>query len=106
MSRVNTIGKDITTAGTAERASATDLWVSWFVIEFKSGNTGSNGYRSCGTDADNTHPAITASKPFSWAIANQNFNLYDLWLDVDTSGDGFWITYGVAQTEVPADQMS
>lgn len=104
MARVDTIGRDVTTAGTAVEASATDLWVSWFIVEFKSGNTGSNGYRACNSNVDNTYPAITADAPFSWAIANQNFNLKDLWLDVDTSGDGFWITYGVAQTEVPADQ--
>lgn len=102
--RVNTISKTIATAGTAEAASATDLWVSWFVVEFKSGNTGANGYRAFADSVDSTYPAITADKPFSWAIANQNFNLADLYLDVDTSGDGFWISYGVAQTEVPADQ--
>lgn len=104
MARVNTIGKDITTAGTAERASATDLWVSWCIVEFKSGNSGSTGYRGFSSSVDNTYPQITADKPFSWAISMQNLNLYDLWLDVATNGDGFWISYGVAQSEVPADQ--
>lgn len=103
MARVNTISKSIATAGIELPASATKLWVSWFIVEFKSGNTGSNGYRSCSTTCDNTYPAITATTPFSWAIAGQNFNLADLYLDVDTSGDGFWITYGIAQSEVAAD---
>ena len=103
MARVNTIAKAITTAGTELPASSVELWVSWFIVEFKSGNTGSNGYRSCSTTCDNTYPAITEAKPFSWAIAGQNFNLAELYLDVDTSGDGFWITYGIAQNETASD---
>lgn len=103
MSRVDTIEKTITTAGVAEQASADDLFVSWFIVEFKSANAGSEIYRACNENVDSTYPVINADKPFSWAIAHQNFNLKDLWLDTDTSGDGVWITYGVAQEDVLKD---
>lgn len=103
MARVNTIGKDVATAGTAERLSATDLWVSWFMIEFKSGNSGSNVYRAANSSVDNTYPKITSSSAFIWSIPNQNQNLKDWWIDVDTNGDGVWITYGIAQDGAPAD---
>lgn len=103
MVRHETISKDITTAGTAEAVSATDLWVSWFIVEFKSGNAGAAGYRGFNNSVDATYPVIDADNPFSWAVSNQNVNLADLYLDVATSGDGFWITYGVAQEGTPSD---
>ena len=95
MARVEVISKTVSSAGTAEPLSASDLWVSWFVIEFKSSNSGANVYRG-DSDVDNTYPAVTSSKSFSWAIPRQNQNLADWFIDVDTSGDGVWVTYGTA----------
>lgn len=103
MARVNTIGKDVAAAGAAEALSATDLWVSWFMVEAKSGNSGSNVYRAASADVDNTYPKITATTPFTFAIANHNQNLADWYIDVDTNGDGVWITYGVAQRDDTPD---
>ncbi len=103
MARVETISKTVTTAGTAERLSTTDLWVSWFQLEFKSANSGTNIYRACSSDVDSTYPVITATKGYVWAIAGQNQNLNDWWIDADTSGDGVWITYGVGQADLKED---
>lgn len=103
MARVDTISKTVTTAGAAERLSTDDLWVSWFQLEVKSANSGSNVYRACSSDVDNTYPAVTSDKAYVWAISGQNQNLKDWWIDVDTSGDGVWITYGVAQADTLED---
>ena len=103
MARSNTISKAVTTAGTAVQLSTTDLWVSWFQIEFKSGNTGTSCFRGASASVDSTYPAVTASKAYVWAIAGQNQNLADWYIDSDTNGDGVWLTYGVAQEDVNSD---
>ena len=103
MARVNTISKTVTTAGTAEALSDSDLWVSWFQLEFKSANGGTNVYRGATSSVDSNYPVITADKAYIWAIAGQNQNLKEWYIDVDTNGDGVWITYGVAQSDVNDD---
>ena len=103
MARVNTISKAVTTAGTAVQLSDDELWVSWFQIEFKSANSGTNIYRAANSSVDSTYPVVTADKAYIWAIAEQNQNLADWWIDADTNGDGVWITYGVAQSDVKDD---
>lgn len=100
--RVSVISKTVTSAGTAEALSASDVWVSWMIVEAKASNAGSNVYRG-DSDVDNTYPTITSTKSFSWASAGENTNLKDWYIDVDTSGDGVWITYGVAQVAAPED---
>lgn len=95
MARVEVISKTVTTAGTAEALSASDLWVSWFVIEFKASNSGTNVYRG-DADVDSTYPKITTDRSFSWSMSRQNQNLKDWYIDVDTNGDGVWVTYGRA----------
>lgn len=103
MARVNTISKTVTAAGTAESLSSDDLWVSWFTIEFKSANSGTNVYRGATSDVDSNYPVVTADKPFAFAAASNNQNLKEWYIDVDTSGDGVWITYGVAQQDNTPD---
>ena len=105
MARVNTISKAVTTAGTAVALSATDLWVSWFVLEWKSGNAGTSIFRGATADVYNTYPTIADGKAFSFAPASNNQNLKEWYIDADTSGDGVWITYGIAQQDDSSDVL-
>lgn len=103
MARVNTVSVSVTTAGTAVPLSATDLWVSWFVIEFDGSNSGTNIYRGATADVDSTYPAITSSKPFSYAVSSNNQNLKEWYIDADSNGDSVWVTYGIAQEDDTPD---
>lgn len=100
--RFKVISKAVTTAGAAEAISDTDLWVSWILIEWDETNSGSNVYRG-DADVDNTYPTITSTKSFSWSSAGDNLNLADIYLDVDSSGDSVWVTYGKSQTQAAED---
>lgn len=95
--------KTVSTAGTAERLSDSDLWVYSFVCVPQADNTGSVyiGDHSI----DNTATPIgpnDANKSFSWggvgngAIVSKR-NLKNVWVDAAQNGDGIHVSYDQAE---------
>ena len=97
---------NVTTSGTPEQLSTTDLWVTDLIILNKSTNSGSNFYVAfTSAAAINTSGlgarinGLDAYKIKSDLDRNmqQFFNLADIWIDVETSGDGVVFQYVIAK---------
>ena len=100
------LNKDVTTSGTPERVSATDLWVTSAMIIRKNTNVGVNvyiGFSSATADKTSGNSAVIQAQDVYDIKADldrnmqQEFNLNDIWIDVDTNGDGIVVQYIQAQ---------
>ena len=93
---VNSFVKNVTTAGTAERISSTDILVSSVTFRAKKGN--SNDMYIGDSSVANTYPDLDANQtvPFEAPIVNGNhtaINLKEIWVDADTNGEGVDVWY-------------
>ena len=93
---VNSFVKNVTTAGTAERISSTDILVSSVTFRAKKGN--SNDIYIGDSSVANTYPDLDADQTvtFEAPIVNGNhtaINLKEIWVDVDTNGEGVDVWY-------------
>lgn len=91
--------KTVTTAGTAERLSSTDLYVYSFHVRAKSDNTGSIYFG--GALVDDTTTPVAAGEDFIWSGQGNGAvvpikNLRDVWIDADNNGDGVTVVYDPA----------
>ena len=94
---LTTLVKTVTTAGTAEALSSTDLVVRSFTIRAKSDN-GGNVYIG-NSDIDSTGLWLAASETYNYTPTHhtqgthKGTNLADWYIDVDTNGEGVVVAY-------------
>ena len=93
---INSVVKNVTTAGTAERISSTDLYVTAVTFRAKKGN--SNDIYIGDSDVASTYPDLDANQTvtFEAPIVNGHhsaINLKEIWIDVDTNGEGVDVWY-------------
>ncbi len=97
------ISKTVTAAGTAEPLSDVDIYVTDIEIFVPSGNSGANAYIGS-VDVDNTWIPRAKGSSYNFihgtgvmsGLGHQNvleFNLKNIYADVDTSGDAVIIQY-------------
>ena len=93
---VNSFVKNVTTAGTAERISATDIFVSSVTFRAKKGN--SNDIYIGDASVADTYPDLDANQTVTFDApmvggSHTGLNLRDIWVDVDTNGEGVDVWY-------------
>ena len=106
MARLKSLGKkEVTTAGTPVRATATDTWCESFMVEPWIGNTGKTYVGTSASDfgSGNTYllgimpiPTTNVVEPFNsgkGSQGNHSFNLADIYIDADVNGEAVLITY-------------
>ena len=95
----------VPTSGVPVKAVGSDLWVSNLTVYPLKGNTGRVyvAFSSAGALAGVAAVELASDVFGSYSLKGeldrnmqQVFNIADLWFDVDTSGDGFYIQYNVA----------
>ena len=92
----NSFDKNVATAGTAERISATTILVSSVTFRAKKGNT--NDIYLGDADVANTYPDLDANQTITFEAPmysgnHTGINLRDIWIDVDTDGEGVDVFY-------------
>jgi len=93
---VNSLVKNVTSAGTAERISATHILCSSVTFRAKKGNT-TDIYIGDSSVAD-TYPDLDANQTITFeapTIAGnvEGIDLYNIWVDADTNGEGVDVWY-------------
>tara|TARA_R100000306_G_C4363933_1_gene136678 strand:- start:734 stop:1030 length:297 start_codon:yes stop_codon:yes gene_type:complete len=92
----NSFVKNVTTAGTQVRLSATDLFVSAVTIRAKKGNT--NDVYIGDADVANSYPDLDANQTVTFEApiiggSHTAINLKEVWVDADTDGEGVDVWY-------------
>ena len=93
---LDSLVKTVSAAGTAERLTTSNIYVTGATITGIPGNTGN--LFAGGSDVDNTKVPIDASEtvavpaPVAHGGVVQ-FNLRDIWIDVGVSGEGAHVFY-------------
>lgn len=93
---VNSVVKTVTTAGTAERISATSILVSTVTFRAIKGNT--NDVYIGDSSVANTYPDLDANQTITFeapTIAGnvEGIDLKNVWVDADTNGEGVDVWY-------------
>ena len=93
---VNSVVKTVTAAGTAERISATSILVSTVTFRASKGNT--NDVYIGDSGVGNSYPDLDANQTVTFeapTIAGnvEGINLYNIWVDADTNGEGVDVWY-------------
>jgi len=95
---IKKINDNITSAGTAERLSAVDLFVPWFRVHAPSGNTGVMYIGD--SDVDNTAIPIAAGSTVKYDLPGEldakehdHYNLKEVYFDGGTSNDAIIVEY-------------
>ena len=93
---INSLVKNVTTAGTQVRISTTHLYVTAVTFRAKKGNT--NDIYIGDSDVANTYPDLDANQTvaFEAPIVNGHhsaINLKEVWVDADTDGEGVDVWY-------------
>src|SRR3972149_5246483 len=98
MATIGHLVKTVTTAGVAERLSATDLWVSYFLIQSLETNN-DQVYGGGSTVSSSSYGfylsaagAAAGKEQGGLGFATQ-VNLKDIWIDVGTGGQGGSVFY-------------
>jgi hypothetical protein len=96
--KIRHLTKTVTTAGTRERLTTSDLKVPAVLIQAEVSNTGQVyvgdnqvSSSSCGIELDSGDSITLSAASMGWA--NGQISLKDIWLDVEVSTDGVWCTY-------------
>ena len=84
-------------SGTAQRLSATNLWVRGVLCQAESGNTGILRVGDSNVSATFGHELVAGEVftliPPQKDGEDQLINLYDVWFDGDTTGDDLMVSY-------------
>lgn len=90
------IAKNVTTAGTAVSISDTDLLVRSAVIQARKANTGDIAMGDQAVTNNGLSGTVLAARD-TYTLAedgsNDLYNLKDIWINADASGDGVTVTY-------------
>jgi len=93
---INSLVKNVTTAGTAERISATSIYVSTVTFRASKGNT--NDIYIGDSGVGNSYPDLDANQTITFeapTIAGnvEGIDLKSVWVDSDTDGEGVDVWY-------------
>jgi len=96
--KIRHLKKVVTAAATRERLTTADLKVAAVMIQSEVSNTGQVyvgdnqvSATSCGVELDSGDSIIFEAATFG--MADALISMSDIWLDVETSGDGVWCMY-------------
>lgn len=89
---LTTTTKTVTAAGTAERLSATSSRYHMIVLQAECDNTGNIHIGGSSVDSSNGI-LLDACESFTFTGSNNKgsnipFDLYEIWIDADTNGEG------------------
>ena len=87
---IKSLAKTVTSAGTAERLNGSDKLVTTAVVRAKSANTGSIYVGDSSVSSGD--PGISPGDRLDLR-GDPYLNLFDVWVDADTSGEGVDIWY-------------
>jgi hypothetical protein len=90
------VAKNVTTAGTAVPISDTDLLVRSAVIQARKANTGDIYVGSSAVTNNGLSGTVLAARdPYTLAEDGSDdlYNLKDVYINADSSGDGVTVTY-------------
>ncbi len=86
--------KDVAAAGTAERLAASRTPAVWVIVQAKSGNTGTIFLGGAAVaDGNGGELAAGDSVKLSRNTEFEDYDLYDIWVDTDSAGDGVVFLY-------------
>ena len=93
MPPVDSSGKDVTTAATAERLVSTSIRVNSVTIKAKGTNTGNMFIGE--SDVDNTKAPLPARDAIvlNSGTPEMTFDLKDIYVDASVNGEGVWFWY-------------
>ena len=88
---------NLTASGTAQRFSATDLYVRGFMVQAESGNSGIIRVGSALVSATFGHEVVPSEVftfiPPKFNGKSQMINLKEVWFDGDTTNDDITVSY-------------
>ena len=92
----NSFVKNVTTAGTQVRLSATSIIVSSVTIRAKKGNT--NDVYIGDASVSNSYPDLAANQTVTFEApmvggSHSGIDLREVWVDADTDGEGVDVWY-------------
>ena len=93
---INSLVKTVSTAGTAERISATPIFVTTVTFRASKGNT--NDVYIGDSGVGNSYPDLDANQTVTFAAPTiagnvEGIDLRSIWVDADTNGEGVDVWY-------------
>ena len=93
---INSLVKTVSTAGTAERISATSIFVTTVTFRASKGNT--NDVYIGDSGVGNSYPDLDANQTVTFVAPTiagnvEGIDLRSIWVDADTNGEGVDVWY-------------